>query len=100
MMFRKDVVSKALHKRLPSAGRLTVHWHGFWFRWLLSDIKRKNVRRSTFFLNMRLANARDITIGPIGITIPCRWLDGPARQLHPEIYFSEKDKEQQKGGVV
>lgn len=99
-MFRKDVVNKDLHKRLPSAGRLTVRWHGFWFRWLLRDIKRNDLRRSTFFLNMRLANARDIVIGPIGITVPCRWLEGPARQLHPEIYFSDKGEGPKKGGAA
>lgn len=85
----RELVSKEMHKKLPQAGRVRVGWHWFWFSWFWGDIKRRKLWRGSFYLNTRIANAREVSIGPVYIMIPCRWLAGPARQLHPEIYNSE-----------
>jgi hypothetical protein len=87
-----QTVSKEVHQKLPQAGRIRIRWHGFWFRWAWRGVcaalreRRPDLLPMQFYTNMRLANARDITIGPVGIMVPCRWLEFPARTLHPKVF--------------
>ena len=93
---RWQTVSKEQHRKLPQAGRTTVRWQWFWFRNAAQDIRAAWRTRTTrylrtaFYMRTRGANYGQVWIGPVTIIWPMRWLDGPARTLHPDAFETHR----------
>jgi len=85
---KHKVVSKAIHKKLPYSGGPTIQWSNFWLKWWWDAVgpSKKVSWRPKFFIYMRMANVHSFSFGPMKIVWPARWLEGPARQSHPEVF--------------
>lgn len=59
--------------RLPKARLFSIYWD-------------KHFRQWPWFYHFRFANARLVFLGPLRFTLRAPWLEGPARQLHPEVF--------------
>ncbi|WP_395406274.1 hypothetical protein ACHMW6_06275 [Pseudoduganella sp. UC29_106] len=83
-LFRKDVVSREIDRKLPQAGRIQISWHwGFFPRYFGKNSWYR------FYTSMRGANFGQMSIGPLFLSFPMRWLEDVARYMHPEVFESQ-----------
>ena len=66
-------------KKLPKSSLLNVQIGWYWFR-------NDYWRTTRWFMKTRGANFASVWLGPVCITWRMPWLEGPARQLHPEAF--------------
>jgi hypothetical protein len=65
-------MTRAQRRRLPKA---RLFWVEVWDR-----------RMPCFFVKFRMANARQWHFGRLVVHMRAPWLEGPARQMHPEVF--------------
>jgi hypothetical protein len=87
---RREYVTNEQAKRLPHAGRIRIRFKTWWFARAWGDRKQPwRLQRTNFWMSTRGANYGQVWVGPFSIIWPARWLKGPARALHPEVFVNE-----------
>lgn len=86
-----ELVSKEINKKLPQAGRISIRFSSFYFKYLWMYLNKQITWKPHFILKMRGANFMSINIGPIEISWARRWILEMAEYEHPEV-FEEKEE--------